>query len=84
MPNSKPKHCIWKMVFTYLRLGLLAQAHYNLGVDFYNQGHSKAAVEEMRKALAVNPGLASAHYNIGHILDAIGTLLCPGWLFPAI
>ena len=23
MPNSKPKHCIWKMVFTYLRLGLL-------------------------------------------------------------
>ena len=44
----------------------------NQGVDHFSQGHYDVAKEHFQKALAENPNLAEAHYNMALVADAQG------------
>jgi|SRR5579863_3464812 len=44
----------------------------NEGVDHFSQGHYDVAKEHFQKALAENPNLAEAHYNMALVFDAQG------------
>jgi tetratricopeptide (TPR) repeat protein len=44
-----------------------AQAHYSLGVVYEKKGDNQKAIEEYKRALAYNPGLAEAYANLGGI-----------------
>lgn len=42
------------------------------GVNHYQQGHWDVAQEHFQKALAANPDLPEAHYNLALALDKLG------------
>ena len=42
------------------------------GVNHYQQGHWDVAQEHFNKALAINPDLPEAHYNLALSLDKLG------------
>ncbi len=42
------------------------------GVNHYQQGHWEIAQEHFNKALATNPDLPEAHYNLALALDKLG------------
>jgi len=42
------------------------------GVNHYQQGHWDVAQEYFKKALATNPDLPEAHYNLALVLDKLG------------
>jgi tetratricopeptide (TPR) repeat protein len=42
------------------------------GVNHYQQGHWEVAQEHFNKALATNPDLPEAHYNLALALDKLG------------
>jgi Flp pilus assembly protein TadD len=52
----------------------LAAAHYNLGNALFREGRHAAAVESLRKALAIDPDYALAHDGLGVALHAQGRL----------
>lgn len=45
-----------------------AQAHYQLGVLYWQQGDAGRAVSELRAAVAGEPGYADAYYTLGAVL----------------
>src|SRR5579862_5795952 len=49
----------------------------NEGVDHFSQGHYDVAKEHFQKALAENPNLAEAHYNMALVFDARATIHRP-------
>ena len=56
-----------------LATGGIAGAEENAeGVNHYQQGHWDVAQEHFNKALAANPDLPEAHYNLALALDKLG------------
>ena len=52
-----------------------AEAHYNLGVVYGQQGRTDEAIREYQAALRINPDYAEAHYNLGVVYWATGPQL---------
>jgi len=50
----------------------LQEAHYTLGVIYWQQGKLDEAVTTFRQAIAVNPNFAEAHYTLGTVLQQKG------------
>lgn len=46
-------------------------AHNNLGVAYFVEGHADSAVAALERALAINPNNVQAHNNLGHILGTM-------------
>ncbi|MEO3706023.1 tetratricopeptide repeat protein [Trichormus azollae HNT15244] len=44
------------------------EAYYNLGVALQKQGQKEVAIAPYRQALALNPKMATAQYNLGFML----------------
>ncbi len=51
-----------------------SDAHYTLGVTFWQQGDFAAAVEELRAAIQAKPDYAEAYYTLGTVLKQQGEL----------
>lgn len=51
-----------------------ARAHYNLGVNLYNNGQPEQAIKEFKKAVEIAPNYADAHYNLGAVYQNRGLL----------
>lgn len=49
----------------------LADAHYNLGVMYQEQGKNDDAINEYKRVLMAKPDDAEAHYNLGLIYDTV-------------
>ena len=52
----------------------LADAHYTLGVLFWQKGEFDQATEELQKAIQNQPNYAEAHYTLGTVLKQQGKL----------
>ncbi|HMD83737.1 MAG TPA: tetratricopeptide repeat protein [Terriglobia bacterium] len=60
---------------TYLHLAPRnAQAHLLLGRAYHNQNQTAPAIEQFKKALALNPALPLAHYHLGFAYQSMGNL----------
>lgn len=70
---------VWKNGYTLFR-SITAQAprnpigHFNLGMELRVRGDVDGAIAELRKAIALDPGLARAYANLGVLLQAKGDL----------
>jgi len=51
-----------------------ADAHYNLGVAFYEQGQLEQAIASYLKAIEINPDFADAHNNLGIAFYDLGRI----------
>jgi len=51
-----------------------ADAHYNLGVAFYEQGQLEQAIASYLKAIEINPDFADAHNNLGIAFYELGRI----------
>ena len=49
-----------------------ANAHYNLGIAYYNTGKHKEAIESYKQAIRLDPDFAMAHYNLGTTYNNTG------------
>jgi len=49
---------------TAIRTEDTANAHFNLGIVYYNLRRRDNAIDELRKAIRINPKLAAAHYQL--------------------
>jgi len=45
-----------------------ADAHYNLGNDFYKKGQIDEAINQYQEAIRLKPDFAEAHYNLTRAL----------------
>jgi Flp pilus assembly protein TadD len=52
----------------------LAEAHYTLGITYWQSGDFAATIREMKAALAVRADYAEAHYMLGIVLKQTGDL----------
>jgi tetratricopeptide (TPR) repeat protein len=52
----------------------LADAHYTLGILFWQRGEFDKATEELQKAIQNKPSYAEAHYTLGTIFKQQGKL----------
>ncbi len=52
----------------------LADAHYTLGILYWQRGEFDKATEEMHQALATKPDYAEAHYTLGTVYKQQGKL----------
>jgi tetratricopeptide (TPR) repeat protein len=60
---------------TYLRFDPgNAQAHLLLGRAYHNQNQTMPAIEQFKKALALQPALPLAHYHLGFAFQSLGNL----------
>lgn len=50
------------------------EAHYTLGVIYWQQGDATRAATALRAAIAARPGFADAHYTLGAVLHGEGEL----------
>jgi hypothetical protein len=53
---------------------MLARAHYNAGVSFFNQGRIEEAIRQYRQALVFDPDKMEAHNNLANLLQQLGRL----------
>lgn len=51
-----------------------SRAHYNLGIEFFNQGRLDEAIREYLTALKINPNYIDAHNNLGTTYAQLGRL----------
>jgi len=51
-----------------------ARKHYNLGVNYYNQGRINLAIIEFKEAIRINQNYTDAHYNLGFTYQNQGKL----------
>ncbi len=52
----------------------LADAHYTLGVLFWQRGEFEKATEQLQQAIQAQPNYAEAHYTLGTVLKQEGKL----------
>ena len=50
----------------------IADAHYNLGVAFYQQGRAVEAIRQFQEVIRLKPDHAQAHNNLGAALGLQG------------
>ena len=55
-----------------LKLEERAEFHESLGIAAMTLGHREPGIAHLRRAVALKPGLATAHYNLGTALTGIG------------
>ena len=49
-----------------------AEAHYKLGIAYYESGKHKETVKAFKQAIRIDPDYIDAHYNLGVIYDNLG------------
>jgi tetratricopeptide (TPR) repeat protein len=60
------------LLLWYFSPPFLAEAFYNRGVQYQNQGNYLKAIQQYQRAISLQPDYPQAHYNLGYAFEQMG------------